>query len=101
MSAPASAQSFIEVTGGPTVEAPAAVGAPMSITQRYVPRATATRDLSLLVDESQIVAAAAPVANINVTSSAPSAPALLASNDLGVGLSSITVSNVRGFHEQE
>lgn len=100
MSAPASAQSFIEVTGGSEVAAPVPLGPPMAITQLYTPRSAPARDLSLLVDESQVVATA-PAASITVTSSAPSAPAVLASNDRTTNSNFITVSNVRGFHEQE
>ena len=100
ISAPAAAQSFIEVIGGPEVAAPTPHGPPMSITELYTPRSAAARDLSLLVDELQVVATA-PVASISVTSSAPATPAVLASNDLSTSRSSVTVSNVRGFHEQE
>lgn len=98
MSAPAGAQSFIEVTGGPAAAAPTPLGPPMSLTQFYTPRAAAAQDLRILVDDSQVIARA-PVASINVSSSAPAAPAVLASNNLSTGRSSITVSNVRGFHE--
>ena len=99
MSAPAGAQSFIEVTGGPEVAAATPLGPPQSIMQLYTPRSAPARDLSLLVDNSQTVATA-PVAAISMTS-APAALALLASNELASSRSSITVSNVRGFHEQE
>jgi hypothetical protein len=100
MSAPSGAQSFIEVTGGPDVTVQAPLGPPKSITQLYTPRSASASDLSLLVDESQAVAAA-PVASITMTSAPPAATAVVASSDPTTRSNFITVSNVRGFHEQE
>jgi len=97
MSAPAGAQSFIEVTGGPDVAVQTPLGPPTSITQLYTPHSAPARDLSLLVDESQTVAAA-PVASMSVTSAVT---AVAASSEPTTRSNFITVSNVRGFHEQE
>jgi hypothetical protein len=97
MSSPAAAQSYISVTDETEVASPVSLGPPMSITQRYVPSTPSqTRDLSLLVDESQ--PAASPAA-ISVTSPAPAPMARMAVNDLGIGRRTIVVSNVRGLNE--
>lgn len=101
MSSAASAQSFIEVTGGPAAVVSGFVGAPVSITQPYTPRPSEARELSLLVDDSEVAVPPAPVAINNAVSPQPSTPALFASNDRGAGRHSLTVSNVRGFYEQE
>lgn len=100
MSAPVAAQSFIEVTGGPNVAVQTPLAPPTSITQLYTPPSAPARDLSLLVDESQAVAAA-PVASMTVTSAPPAVTAVVASSEPITRSNFITVSNVRGFHEQE
>jgi hypothetical protein len=99
MSSPASAQSYISVTGGAEVEAPAPLGPPMSITQRYVPQASQAREMSLLVDETQNAAPPAAVAAVTVTTPAAPATTRMAVNNLGIGSRAIVVSNVRGLNE--
>jgi hypothetical protein len=100
MTSPAAAQSYISVTGETEIAAPAPLGPPVSIMQRYVPSAPSpTRDMSLLVGDTQ-PATPAPVAAISVTSPVTPAPmARVAVNDLGIGRSTIVVSNVRGLNE--
>jgi hypothetical protein len=96
---PVAAQSYISVTGETEAAAPAPLGPPVSIMQRYVPSAPSpARDLSLLVGDTQ-PAAPAPVAAISVTSPTPAPMARLAVNDLGIGRSTIVVSNVSGLNE--
>lgn len=96
MAAPAGAQSFIAVTGGPDVAVQTPLGPPTPITHIYTPRSAPARDLSLLVDESKAVAPA-PVASITVTAAPPAA--VVASSESITRSNFITVS--RGFHEQE
>lgn len=95
ISSTAGAQSYVSFSGESETAAPAPLGPPTSITERYVPgTASPARDLALLVDDAAAAPSPAPAPGIAVTS--PSPIARTAAADLGIGRPVIVVSNVKG-----
>jgi hypothetical protein len=98
MSVPAAAQSYVSVRPEVRIAAPASLAPPTPLTERYVPRAPSpARDIGLLVDESQSVPSS--IATVTIAPRPTASGARVAARDLGIGRSTIVVSNVRGLNE--
>lgn len=92
MTCPAAAQSYISVADEKEIAAPAPLGPPVSIMQRYVPNALSQgRKLSMLVGDHQPMRPSG--AAVSVTSLTPDPMTRVAVTELG--RSTIVVSNVR------